>query len=61
MFIVLFLIEPANVNLLLSFMPESVALLVGVSLIGVSAGLRKVFKRRDAEKLDENSEKVAKR
>ena len=56
MLIVLFLIEGSNVNMILGFVPESLALMLfGVGLIGATLVLRRVFKRHDREKMAENS------
>lgn len=47
----MFLIEIANGSFLLSFMPESGALLLcGISLVGGAVAARKFLKHKDAEK-----------
>jgi hypothetical protein len=56
MLAVLFLIEVSNGNLILGFVPESLALLLfGVCLIGATLVLRRVFKRHDQGKMTETS------
>lgn len=48
MLAVIFLLETAQKNLLLGFMPEPLGLLVfGVALVALPVGLRRIFNRRD--------------
>ncbi len=48
MFAIIFLLETANKNLLLGFMPEPLGLLIfGVFLITFASGLRRIFDREN--------------
>lgn len=51
---VLFLIDFSNGNMILGFVPESLALMLfGVGLIGSTLVMRRVFKRHDREEITE--------
>ena len=53
---VLFLIDFSNGNLILGFVPESLALMLfGISLFGATLVLRRVFKRHDRQKITETT------
>jgi hypothetical protein len=53
---VLFLIDFTNGNMILGFVPESLALMLsGVGLIGATLIMRRVFKRHDRGKIAETS------
>ena len=53
---VLFLIEVSSGNMILGFVPESLALMLfGICLIGATLVLRRLFKRHDREKIAETS------
>jgi uncharacterized membrane protein YidH (DUF202 family) len=50
----IFLLEMANQNLLLGFIPESLGLLLfGVGLVGLTVGLRRVLNRVEAGKAEQ--------
>lgn len=54
-----FLLEIANQNLLLGFIPESVGLLIfGVGLVVLTIGLRWIFNRVEAGKNERESQKA---
>ena len=56
MTVVLLFIEVSNGNMILGFVPESLALMLsGVGLIGATLVLRRVFKRHDRENTRETS------
>jgi len=51
-----FLIEVSNGNMILGFVPESLALMLfGICLIGATLVLRRMFKRHDRGKMTDAS------